>query len=230
MTLPLVLVPALASDDRLWQPVVERLGDSVTTHIIQGIGDSIEAMADRILDEAPDQFCLAGISMGGYVSLEIALRATNRVRALALLNTSAIAAPPARRENSLKAIALVESGQFEATARHISGAVAPGRPDVTAVAQAMALELGPDVFKAQQQAVAGRRDRRTEIERISVPTLVLGGDRDLITPFELSKELAALIPDADLVELDGIGHLSTLEDPDRVASSITRWLNRGDAS
>jgi pimeloyl-ACP methyl ester carboxylesterase len=225
---PLVLVPALGCHARLWQPVVDRIHDRIECVVVQGRGDSVESMADDVLAQAPDRFHLAGISMGGYVCLDIALKATGRVAGLALLNTSAIAAPPDRRHGSVTAIEMAESGRFDEVVDRVSGGVAPNRPDVAAVAAAMARDLGADVFKAQQLAVLNRRDRRSEIAKIAVPTLIVAGDSDAITPLGLSEEMAGSIPGAELQVLEGIGHLSPLEDPAQVASLLGDWLVRID--
>lgn len=221
---PLILVPALGSDDRLWQPLIERVGSLVECRVLRGEGETIAAMAASVLEAAPDRFYLVGNSMGGYVSLEIALNHPERVLGLALVNTSAIAAPPDRRANSLAAIEAVESGQFEAIAARISAAVAPDHPDVAALAARMAIDLGPDIFVAQQRAVADRADRRAELASLNIPALVLGGSADAITPPELSEEMAALIPDAELRVLEGVGHLSPVEAPAMVASALLSWL------
>lgn len=223
---PLVLVPALGSDERLWQPVIERLSGTVETVVLRGEGDTIASMAGSVLDRAPGRFFLAGISMGGYVALDIALRRTGRVLGLALLNTSAISVAPDRRGSSLTAIELTDAGQFETAVTRVSSGVAPARPDVGAIAGAMARDLGPEVFKAHQLAVLDRADRRAELGSIDVPTLVITGDADGIVAPALSEELSALIPGAELATLDGVGHLSTLEDPGRVASRLREWLRR----
>lgn len=225
---PLILVPALGSDARLWQPVIDRIDHLVECVVVQGGGDSIESIADDVLAQAPDRFHLAGISMGGYVSLDIVLRATGRVTGLALLNTSAIAAPPDRRESSRHVIALAESGRFDEAVDLVTGAVAPTRGDVTAIAATMARDLGADVFRAQQLAVLGRRDRGAEMSSITVPTLIVAGDADAITPLRLSEEMSNSIPGAELRVLEGIGHLSPLEEPALVASHLAEWLVRVD--
>jgi pimeloyl-ACP methyl ester carboxylesterase len=225
---PLVLVPALGCDARLWQPVIDRVHDLVECVVVQGSGTSIASMADDVLTQAPDRFYLVGISMGGYVSLDIALKAAGRVAGLALLNTSAIAAPPDRRQSSIGVVELAESGRFGEAVDLVSGAVAPARPDVTALAAAMARGLGAEVFKAQQLAVLDRRDRTSEIAKIAVPTLIVAGDADVITPLRLSEEMASSIPDAELHVLEGIGHLSPLEAPAAVAARLGDWLVRSD--
>lgn len=227
--LPLVLAPALGADARLWQPVIDLLDDGVECLVIRGDGGSLPAMADDVLERAPARFALAGISMGGYVALEIALRHTPRVAGLALINTSAIAAPPDRLQNSMALIELVESGGFDEAVERISVSVARGRPDVAAVSASMAHDLGPDVFLDQQRAVAARRDRRDELPGISMPTLILTGEADTITPTALGEEMAALIPRAELLTIEGAGHFSPLEAPEQVAAHLERWLDALDS-
>ncbi|MCR3721980.1 MULTISPECIES: alpha/beta fold hydrolase [Prauserella salsuginis group] len=223
---PLVLVPALGSDERLWQPLIERLGDTVDTVVIRGEGDAISAMADSVVAQTPERFYLAGNSMGGYVALDIVLRYPERVTGLVLLNTSAIAAAPERRDASLKLIEQVENGGFAEAVATISAPVAPGRPDVSAIAAAMALDLGPAVFNDHQTAVSNRGDRRAELGDLTVPTLVITGDKDRVVPAELGEELAKLIPGAELAVLEGVGHLSPLEAPGDVATHLITWLER----
>lgn len=226
---PLVLVPALGCDERLWTPVAERLSDEVDCRIIRGEGDSVQTLADSVLAQAPQTFLLAGISMGGYVALEIVARHAGRVRGLALLNTSAVAASEDKRRSSASVIDLVESGDFDRAVELVSGSVAPTRADVTALAAAMARDLGPEVSIAHQRAVMDRPDRTGDLHRIDQQTIVVAADADAITPLELGRDLAAGIVGAELVVLDGIGHLSVLEDPDRVADALKPWLKRVNA-
>lgn len=221
---PLVLVPALGSDHRLWEPVIALLSDFVECIVIRGEGNTIEAMADSVLAQAPQEFYLAGISMGGYVSLEIALRQTGRVKALALLNTSAAAAPESRKANSVNLIRMASNGEFEQAVAMISTSVAPLRPDVADLAAIMAHDLGPDVFNDQQTAVMNRTDRHGELPALDLPVLTIVGDADNITPQNLGADLSKLMPDSDLVTLDGVGHLSSLEVPGRVAQNLRQWF------
>jgi pimeloyl-ACP methyl ester carboxylesterase len=96
---PLVLVPGLLCDERLWQPQAERLADLADPVIANVIGDgSVSEMARSVLKTAPSagRFALAGLSMGGYVALEVMRIVPNRVVRLALLDTSARPTPPSR--------------------------------------------------------------------------------------------------------------------------------------
>ena len=87
---PLVLIPGLASDEAVWRPVIEQLADVAACHVAETrLDDTIANIAVRILMVAPPQFALAGISMGGYIALEIMRQAPQRVTKLALFDTSA---------------------------------------------------------------------------------------------------------------------------------------------
>lgn len=222
---PIVFVPALGSDERLWQPVVDRLDPAHDrAFVLRGEGSSLAEIADSIFAQAPDQFVLVGISMGGYIALEMALRHSPRVTALGLCNTSAIAAPADRRQNSIDLIDLVRAGGFEDAIARTSRGVAPGNPEVSQIAAEMALDLGAKIFIDQQRAVLERRDRVAELPGLDIPTIVIGGATDQITPPELSEQLAYRIPNATLHILPDCGHLSPLEQPDAVADLLRRWL------
>lgn len=224
---PLVLLPALGCDERLWAPVVDRLADLVDCQVVRGTGDSVAAAAADVLERAPAVFHLAGISLGGYVALDVALRAGGRVRSLALLNTSAVAAPRDRAQASLDAVAGIDAGHFDAVVDRMSGAVAAGRPAVAALAATMARDLGPEVVREQQVAVAHRHDRRGELASLAMPTLVLVGEVDAIAAPELGIAMVQEIPGARVRTLADVGHLSTLEAPDLVAALLREHLASG---
>jgi pimeloyl-ACP methyl ester carboxylesterase len=88
----------------------------------------------------------------------------------------------------------------------------------------MAQETGPEVFVRQLWAIMGRRDSRPMLPAIRVPTLVLVGDEDALTPPEQAREMAGLIPGATLVVAPRCGHLSTLERPEAVKAALWTWL------
>ncbi|WP_433709284.1 alpha/beta fold hydrolase [Nocardia sp. CA-084685] len=228
---PLVLLPALGADSRLWEPVVERLGDVVESTVVAHVGDSVESIADNVLAQAPDRFYLAGLSMGGYVALDIALRRTGRLVGLALLNTSARAASPERLTSGVGMIELAESGRYDIAVERLASAVAPpGRDDVVALAAAMARDLGVAAFRDQQRAALDRHDRRHVLAWIDTPTVVVCGTADGVTPLEHSAELAEGIPDAELATIEGCGHFSALEEPARIAEILRTQLLLVDAS
>ena len=227
--LPVVLVPGLITSPRLYAgqlPALWRFGP-VTIADNTSAG-TVGEMAGRILAAAPPRFALAGLSMGGYLALEIMRQAPERVAKLALLDTSARPDTPAQTQRRQAQIAKTRAGNFaEVVAEQWPLYVSPaslGNQALWAVVRLMAEEAGPDAFIRQQHALIARPDSRPHLAAITCPTLVLVGDSDALTPPEMSEEIAAAIPGARLVVIPGSGHLSTLEQPGLVTAALTEWL------
>lgn len=225
---PLLLLPGLLCDARLWAAQAEALADIARPVIADLTGqDSLPAMAEAVLATAPARFALAGLSMGGYLALEIMRRAPGRVSRLALFDTSARADTPeqARRRRGL--IALTRSGKFKGvTPRLLPQLVHPRHQEgaVGRVVMEMAAEVGREAFLRQMSAILARPDSRPDLPGLHLPTLVAVGAEDLTTPPELAEEIAALIPGARLARLPDCGHLPPLEDPAATTALLRAWL------
>ena len=228
MTSDLVLLPGLICDERLWRDVIAGLeARSVVADLTQD--ESIAAMAARTLAAAPARFALAGLSMGGYVALEIMRQAPERVTHLALLDTSARADDAARKETRRKGIEMVGQGKFIGVSRGLLGSlIAPqhmGMP-VARDVQAMSERVGQAAYLRQQVAIMNRVDSRPTLARIKAPTLVGVGESDKLTPPELAEEMAAGIKGAELVRFPDSAHLPTMENPGAVVEAMQKWLRR----
>src|SRR3546814_5282747 len=166
--------------------------------------------------------------MGGYVALEIMARAPGRVSRLALLDTRVHADSAAEAARRRGLIELAEKGQFKGvTPRLLPLFIHEARLDdqaLTGTVTAMAERVGREAFIRQQQAIQGRRDHGATLVGIRVPTLVLCGRQDALTPLADHQAMAAGIADARLVVVEDCGHLATLERPDPVNAALRRWL------
>ena len=231
--IPLVLVPGLLCDERLWRHQVgglRDLADPVAVAVVTR-GGSVSEMARAVLDSVPsaERFSLAGLSMGGYVALEVMRVAPGRVARLALLDTSARPDTPEQTRARQVLIRLAQSGRFaEVPRRLLPNIVHPGRLDDEELASAvfgMARAVGPEAFVRQERAIIARPDGRGDLPDIACPTLVLCGREDAVTPPYLHEEMAGLIPNSRLVVVEHCGHLSTLERPDEVNAAMRGWLD-----
>jgi pimeloyl-ACP methyl ester carboxylesterase len=229
VALPIMLVPGLLVTARLYAeqiPALWRMGPvTVADHTRD---DSMAAIARRILADAPPQFALAGLSMGGYVAFEIVRQAPERVARLALLSTSAGLDPPEITERRRRQIALAQEGRFGDVAdMQFRLLVHRSRLDdegLQTLVRLMADETGAEAFVRQQTAIIGRADSRPDLARIACPTLVVVGDGDELIAPEHSAEIAGGIPGARLVTIAECGHLSTLERPAQVTAALAEWL------
>jgi pimeloyl-ACP methyl ester carboxylesterase len=190
--------------------------------------DSMTAIARRILVCAPPRFALAGLSMGGYVAFELLRQAPARIARLALLDTTARPDTPEQSAARNEQIALAAAGKLdEVVQAQFLRLVHPerrGDAQLREIIRQMAQEVGAEAFARQQQAIMGRADSRPELEAIHVPTLVLVGEGDQVTPPERAAEMAQAIRGARLVTVPGSGHLSTLERPHEVTQALIEWL------
>ncbi len=225
---PLILLPGMLGDARLWEDVALALVDAAEPRVARiDLDDSIAEMAASVLAAAPPRFALAGHSLGAIVALEIARRGPGRVTRLALLNASALPASDAQLATWSDLRLRILDGGFAGVAEELASANLPvGRRDgpLVGVGVEMAQTVGASGLLRQLTAQGTRPDSRPSLAAIRVPTLVLGGAADEVCPNERQLELADGIAGARHVLLDGIGHLSPLEDPEAVASHLEAWL------
>lgn len=228
---PLVLLPGLLCDAALWRGQIEDLADLAEPWVADlARDDSMTAMAQRVLADAPARFALAGLSMGGYVAQAIMRAAPERVLRLALLDTGARADTAEQTARRHGLIELAERGEFRGvTPRLLPLFLHPDRlsdKDLTGAVAEMAARVGKDAFLRQQRAIMSRPDGRPSLPAIKCPTLVLCGREDQLTPLELHEEIAALISGARLEIVEHCGHLSTMERPWEVSVLLRQWLTQ----
>jgi len=229
---PLLLLPGLLCDGRLWRDQVAGLAE-VAPAVVADMtrDDTLPAMAARAIAAmeaaGAGRFALAGLSMGGYAALEVMRQAPGRVERLALMDTSARPDTPEGARQRKGLISLTRSGQFRGvTPRLLPRLLHPDRLDGPLVAEVMAMaeRVGRDAFLRQQAAILGRPDSRPMLAGIAVPTIVVVGEADILTPPELAEEMAAGIPGAVLHRVPGCGHLPPMEAPDAMTALMRDWL------
>lgn len=228
-TLPVVLVPGLNCSPRLYAAQMPALwGFGPVTVADHRRDNTMEAIAARILRDAPPRFALIGLSMGGYVAMAILRAAAERVAKLALLDTGPRADTPQQSENRKRQIDIALGGRFaEIPGLQWPMLVHTNRQHDAALKEIvvqMAEETGAEAFVRQQRAIMSRPDSRPGLPQIRCPTLILVGDGDQLTPPELSEEMNTLIPGSRLVKVPDSGHLSTLERPDAVTRALVELM------
>jgi 3-oxoadipate enol-lactonase len=231
----LVLLHAFPFDCRMWNQTAAALASHrrVITPDMRGFGLSdLGAGGFSIADLADDIAALldaldlpaatvGGMSMGGYVALAFAHRHGNRLKSLILADTKAAADSPEARQGREAALSLVqEQGVAAFVEKQIPRLLSASASDGLR-AEVRALGSQPtDTIIAAIRALRDRPDRTAELPEIAVPTLVVVGSEDALSPAAEARTMAAAIPNARVAEIPGAGHLSNLENPDAFTAAL----------
>ena len=197
--IPVVLLPGMMCDARLWGPVMGVFAGRAVLHVPLTEGETTADLAQAVLALSPPQFALCGLSMGGIVAMEVLAQAPDRVARLALLDTNPLAEAPevqARRSPQIaRALAGGLAGVMRDEMKPNYLAEGPGKAAILDLCMEMALALGPQVFARQSRAL---RDRHDLMHR--------------------------LMPQSRLCIIAGAAHLPVLEQPARTMDELAIWL------
>lgn len=216
-------------DERLFAAQVAALSDACDCRVfVFREEDSMRRMAERVLAGTPPRFTLIGLSLGGYVAFEVMRRAPARIERLALLDTMAGADTDVRRAARLADIAKVRQGGIEALIPELpSRWLLPahtGHAELVELMASMAGSIGAAGQRQQQRAMLARPDSFDTLAMLAIPTLVLCGAQDAVTPVAEHEAMAARVPGARLEIVANCGHLSTIEQPEAVTGVLADWL------
>lgn len=228
---PIVFLPGMMCDARAFAPQVAALSRRHPVVIAPiDLGDTIGEIASNLLLSMPEKFALVGHSMGGIVAMELVRRAPERVTRLALLSTNALAETPSSAGAYEPWIVAAKAGRLEDALREMMRqdyfAPGEGRLAILNAFIEMARAQGEEAFVRQCRALQRRRDMQSTLRRCKVPTMVLCGEFDGLTPVKRHKSMADLIPSAELKVVSGAGHFPMLEQPAVTTEAITGWLEQ----
>jgi pimeloyl-ACP methyl ester carboxylesterase len=227
----LMLLCGLLCDEAFWTDIPQRLSSVADVSVVSFRGFcSIRAMAEHVLQVAPERFAVAGHSMGGRVALEVIRTASRRITGLALLNTSVQAVrdgEPQSRDRLLRV----------AYERGMPALAAEWLPPMMGSDSARSAQLMPrltamierwtaDAYADQVRAMLHRPEATSVLSSIAVPTLLLSGSDDSWSPISQHESIRRRIPHATLFEIHGAGHMAPIERPEPVCVALREWLLR----
>ena len=205
----------LATYARVLAPDLRGFGGSTVRppYTIDRYADDLIAFLDAL---GLARAVVCGLSMGGYVAFSMVRRHRDRVRGLILADTRATADTDEARENRRNLIALIEREGMDALAERqlrtmVGRSTLDRQPELVETVRRMMASTPPEGAIGALRAMADRADSTPMLTSIGVPTLVVGGVEDGITPPEVLRAMAAQIPGSRVEILEQAGHLSPLE-------------------
>jgi 3-oxoadipate enol-lactonase len=246
--IPVIFIHAFPLNQTMWDEQVAALKNHcrVITLDLPGFGESdvpdgrytdgsytMDQMASDVrglmsaLDI--DRAVLAGLSMGGYVTLAFYRNYPDAVRALVLADTRATADTAEARERRLKSAERAEREGAQAIADDMTPlllgrSTVERRPDVVQRVRAMIEANSPRAIASAQRGMAERRDSIYILAAIDFPTLIIVGSEDTLTPVAEAEAMRNAIPGSHMQVIEGAGHLSNVEQPEQFNSIVIQFL------
>jgi pimeloyl-ACP methyl ester carboxylesterase len=243
--LPVVLLHGFPLECTMWKPQLEELQDEcrIIAPDFRGFGGTSANLSNVSIDQFADDVAnlldalkikqkvvVGGLSMGGYVTLAFARRHADRLGGLVLADTRAEADTPEARENRNKMIAFAKtnpaSGVVEQMlSRLIGSETQMHHPEIAGTIRALGSKQSTAGIVAALQALRDRADATPGLASIRVPTLVVVGAEDVLTPPAASEALVAAIPGSRFAKIAAAGHMSSLEQPEMFNAVVGSFLS-----
>lgn len=243
---PVVLLHAFPCDRRMWDAQTHSLRDAgfrVIAPDLPGFGESrvpggapslaaaAQAVFDLLDDRALNGVVLVGLSMGGYVAMEMLRQQPGRISALSLVDTKASSDPGPAREQRRSvadaALATGSTGALKGMIPKLLGEATRGtRPDIVRSVEGFIADASPEAVAWAQRAMAERPDSLPILANFHGPSLVLYGQEDTLSPESDQETMVDALSDVVVQSIPGAGHLSALEQPDQVSEALLRLAVR----
>jgi len=236
----LVLIHAFPLSGAMWEHERRSLRDAAAPIIapsLPGFGGTAVPRGDASMDDYADSViaamdaakieraAVAGISMGGYVAFAMWRRYRERIERLFLADTRAEADTNEARDKRLRLAELIREHGIETLLKAPPQWLRKGSPHWDPLLK-MIRGQAPEGIAQGSIAMAHRPDSRPDLPTIDVPTAVVVGEEDSITPLEMSQTMSDAIPGSTLSVIPGAGHIANIEAPTAFEAALRAWLRR----
>ncbi len=226
---PVVMIPGMMCDERIFAHQIEELGTDTEVYIADiSKYSSIQELASDVLENSPPKFFLVGHSMGGIVAMEMCSQEPDRIEKLVIMDSNP---KPELEETKIKREPQIRNVISGNLAQVMKEEMKPNyladsykQKDILNTCMEMALTLGPEVFVRQSRALQGRDDQQSTLEDLDIPVLIMCGSEDKLCSLEKHELMHNIINDSKLEVVMDAGHMPTLEQPQKTTEVIKSWL------
>lgn len=240
-----VLLHAFPLGANMWEPQMRSIpqGWRLITPDLRGFGGSTELdspsalsisdyaddVADLLSELSVERAVVGGLSMGGYAALALVQSKPGIIDALVLADTRAGADSPEARANRRNMLALVDREGPSGVAREMMPTLLgktthETNPSAEATVRRLIKPQSPAAIRGAIHRMMHRPDSTALLATVSVPTLIIAGEEDAMTPAQEAQRMAEAIPGSQLVTIPSAGHLSNLEQPEAFNTALTAFL------
>ena len=229
MRYPLVFIPGMMCDSRLFQPQINEFSKQyMVCAAPASTADTIENIAFEILRYLPTKFTLIGLSMGGILAMEIIKKVPDRVMKIVLMDTNYKSETDEIKSRRLPQIKQVNEGLLnDVMCQQIKNNYLrkdKQNQEIFDLCLSMANGLGKEIYINQSKALATRKDYKSTLKNIKVPSLIICGEYDRLCPIKVHMEMESLIENSTLEIIPDAAHLPTLEQPAYLNKILCKWL------
>jgi 3-oxoadipate enol-lactonase len=242
---PIIFIHGFPFNKSMWNAQVQAFESThrVLAYDVRGHDGSSAGTAELSLEQFGDDLIafmealsvtdavICGLSMGGYIALNVLGRDQGRFRALVLCDTQCKADAPEAREKRIKTIASIRlSGLSKYADESVANLFAPithsNKPEVVSFIKDTILRTNADTICKTLQALADRKETCGNLSQTKLPVLIMVGQEDKVTPPELAMQMHQLAPNSQLETISAAGHLSNLENPEAFNATLKAFLNK----
>jgi pimeloyl-ACP methyl ester carboxylesterase len=226
---PVVMIPGMMCDERIFAHQIEELGTDTEVYIADiSKYSSIQELASDVLENSPPKFFLVGHSMGGIVAMEMCSQEPDRIEKLVIMDSNP---KPELEETKIKREPQIRNVISGNLAQVMKEEMKPNyladsykQKDILNTCMEMALTLGPEVFVRQSRALQDRDDQQSTLKDLNIPVLIMCGAEDKLCSLEKHELMHNIINDSKLEVVMDAGHMPTLEQPQKTTEVIKSWL------
>jgi 3-oxoadipate enol-lactonase len=237
---PLICLHGYALDHSIWLRMSDEIGTSVKLILpdLRGHGRSpspegnysMRSMAEDVLklmdDQKLERACVAGHSMGGYITLAMAEYYPDRLSGIALVASHSFEDMPEKKKARIEDIERVKQSSVAEVLAEMPEKITR-YPEIAGYCKQLISQTSKNGVMGVLAGMAEKPDRTNVLNSIAIPKMIIAGVDDQLNPLKTSKKMAEMVEGLNLVEIESAGHMPMMEKPFETGSALLNLFERG---